>query len=261
VPPEGPQTGQLPGSATRISANLRDGGDEFVSSAVDLAVVLKGGTGGDTVSSGASGDRLEGESGDDDLSAGPGNDRLNDGPGVDSLNGEEGNDRLDGVDGGPESEFDCGRGIDRASLDLVDLDAASRIDIAVKLATGRSFLKLVPPTDVLGCENDGVASGDQQPTPRVGADDARLERRSLSVPLLCPASRGCKGRFELGRKGKALGARSYDLGGGEQRRLPFGLSRSTARSLSGKRLPGVALERDPRGRPKATFASFKPHEG
>jgi Ca2+-binding RTX toxin-like protein len=254
------------GSATRISANLRDGNDEFVSSAVDLAVTLKGGAGNDTVSTGGRRDRLDGESGDDDLSAGPGKDRLTGGPGIDSLNGEEGNDILNAVDGafeGNDGEIDCGRGTDRSSIDLVDLDTPALTKLTAKAlnpTTGGSLLRLNPPGISLGCENLQVAAGDQQPTLRVDVRRARLGRGGISLTLLCPAAqrRGCKGRFELGRKRRTLGARSYNLGRGERRLLHFNLSRGRARSLRGKQLRGVAVELGPNGRPKATFASFKP---
>jgi hypothetical protein len=252
-----------PGSARRISANLRDGNDEFVSSAVDLAVILNGGAGNDTVSTGGRRDRLNGESGDDALAAGPGKDRVTGGPGFDSLNGEDGNDILRGVDGlheGDDGEMDCGRGTDRSSIDLVDLDpqALGRLTTRALNPTGGSLLRLNPPGISLGCENLQVAAGDQQPTLRVDVRRARLRRGSISVTLLCPQRRGCRGRFELGRKRRSLGARSYDLGSGERRGLRFNLSRSRARSLRGKQLRGVAVELDPQRRPKALFASFKP---
>jgi hypothetical protein len=254
-----------PGSARRISANLRDGNDEFVSSAVDLAAVVNGGDGDDTISTGGRRDRLNGEFGDDALAAGPGKDRLTGGPGIDSLNGEEGNDILRGVDGrheGDDGELDCGRGTDRSSIDLVDLDpqALGRLTTRALNPTGGSLLRLNTPGISLGCENLQVAAGDQQPTLRVDVRRARLRRGSISVTLLCPGGqhRGCRGRFELGRKRRSLGARSYDLGSGERRRLHFNLSRSRARSLRGRQLRGVAVELDPKGRPKALFASFKP---
>ncbi|HEX8065667.1 MAG TPA: hypothetical protein VF520_03975 [Thermoleophilaceae bacterium] len=80
---------------------------------------LAGGPGGDVLEGGRSSDSVRGGEGDDRLDGGPAADVVVGGPGNDSLLGGDGPDRIDARDGTSEV-VRCGRGVDRAVVDLQD---------------------------------------------------------------------------------------------------------------------------------------------
>ena len=87
---------------TSLEINGGDGNDSI--SAANLAkgtyqLVIRGGTGLDTISGGLGNDQLFGDEGNDFIAGGAGLDRLEGGTGNDSLSGDDGNDYLDGQDG------------------------------------------------------------------------------------------------------------------------------------------------------------------
>jgi Ca2+-binding RTX toxin-like protein len=63
-------------------------------------------------------------SGNDTLVGGPASDLLNGGGGADVLDGPEGNDLLRAHDLADDRRIDCGKGSDKADLDLLPADSA-----------------------------------------------------------------------------------------------------------------------------------------
>jgi hypothetical protein len=101
----------------------------FAAQAADARTLLLDGTRrADTLSGSAAAETINGHTGDDRLSGGAGGDLLLGGPGRDRLTGGAGRDTLRGGRGddvlrardGQRDSLDCGRGIDRAIVDLLD---------------------------------------------------------------------------------------------------------------------------------------------
>jgi hypothetical protein len=145
-----------------VVADLGDGDDEFYAGYTLLGKVdVRGGDGGDKLSSGfadvalldgGSGDDvLDGADGDDQLSGGPGNDKvdgddgsdvIDGGPGLDDLKGDgglggsNGNDRLLARDGERDT-VSCDLGADSVTADALDVVEASTCEsIDVPAGTG-----------------------------------------------------------------------------------------------------------------------------
>jgi hypothetical protein len=166
-------------------------------------------------------------------------------PGLpDTFTGLGGDDSIDASRNRARDTISCGAGDDETTLDLADPEP------------------LDPSLD--GCETIERLAVDQHPAVVVRRSRARVARRRILVPLLCPrrSHRSCSGTLSARRLGGASLGRParYRIRRGRGRTVSVALSRSARRLVAQRgrlRVEITARERDTKGRPKVTLARFK----
>jgi Ca2+-binding RTX toxin-like protein len=203
------------------------------------ADTLTGDAAHNTLDGGPGADGIEGRGGDDVLLGGDGQDFLFGDPGRDTLDGGADNDQLVAAGDGETDDVACGKGSDRALLDLVDEPVGNAL--------------LAQPVD---CETIFRAAVGEHPTVVIAAR-ATLAGRRIAVRLTCPRAvpgAGCRGHLAIRRARETLARGAYALAPGARRTLRLRLAAAPRRRTA---LRAIATERDREGRRKLTVQRLR----
>jgi Ca2+-binding RTX toxin-like protein len=194
----GTDTLDLSSSGSAVDVDLAEGsaeGCEIGDNTVAGFEIVKGGSGGDTISGtwgnetltgGAGDDRIDGRGGNDSLEGGMGNDTLADGAGQDTVSGGRGNDVILAEADGDDDVYDGGEGCN--TLDYSSSEEGITVDFTEGTASGTdigsdTFCGI--DTVVGGSGDDSFVIG-QQPVVLEGGDGDDVFE--FTPPLACPPS-------------------------------------------------------------------------